>query len=203
MDLKRLPSYPRREKTYAGIGSRRAPKDVLRLAVLIGEHLALKQWTLDSGGADGMDKSFEWGCDLAGGRKRVYLPSESFNGSYVDGREVLGPPLRGAYTVAEAVWNPYAERSGLPQWDALKPFTRKLLARNAHQMLGPNLNERAMFVICWTPDGAEAYADTSPETGGTGAAIRLATYAKVPVYNLARDTSRQRIESMLHLQTSH
>src|SRR5690606_24725190 len=57
---------------------------------------------------------------------------------------------------------------------------RKLIARNVHQVLGPDIKNEddwSKFVICWT---TEAKA-----VGGTGHAIRLAGRLIIPIYNLA------------------
>ena len=61
-------------KIYSGIGSREIPYDVEELMVMIGKFLALKGFTLRSGGADGSDISFETGCDLVNGNKEIYIP---------------------------------------------------------------------------------------------------------------------------------
>lgn len=43
--------------SYAGIGSRRTPKQFIDKFIEIGEFLALKEITLRSGGADGADQA--------------------------------------------------------------------------------------------------------------------------------------------------
>jgi len=50
---------------YAGIGSRSTPDNVLGIMEKLGIVLAKKGFILRSGGADGADKAFEKGCDLA------------------------------------------------------------------------------------------------------------------------------------------
>jgi hypothetical protein len=64
-----------------------------------------------------------------------------------------------------------------PAWNSCSPFVKKLHGRNAFQVLGINLNDPSKFLICWTPGGGIV--------GGTGTAISIAEYYKVPVYNLA------------------
>ena len=60
------------------------------------------------------------------------------------------------------------------------------MARNAMQVLGPNLDDPSAFIVCWTPDASDG-SKTSPKTGGTGQALRIAHEYKIPVYNLADD----------------
>ena len=66
---------------YAGIGSRSTPDNVLGIMEKLGIVLAKKGFILRSGGADGADKAFEKGCDLASGQKEIYLPWKGFNGN--------------------------------------------------------------------------------------------------------------------------
>ena len=66
---------------YAGIGSRKAPKEAIDRMAELAEELAGKGYTLRSGGAGGADKAFEKGCDAVDGKKEIYLPWEGFNGS--------------------------------------------------------------------------------------------------------------------------
>lgn len=187
-------------RAYAGIGSRSAPDHILQLMIHAGEHLAFEDWTLFSGGADGADHSFEWGCDLAGGKKQIFLPGAYFNGRRADENEMRGPnPDHQAMAeeIAASVWNRYAFREDVAHWDRLKPFTKALMTRNVHQVLGPTLSERARFVLCWTPDGAVHDAHRTKKTGGTGQAISMASLAGVPVYNLYRPKHLKMIRKWL------
>ena len=68
-------------KTYAGIGSRETPDDIIEFMMKCGAYLANKGYTLRSGGADGADLAFERGCDKYDGIKEIYLPWTGFNGS--------------------------------------------------------------------------------------------------------------------------
>lgn len=79
-----------------------------------------------------------------------------------------------------------------PHWYALKRGARALHARNAHQILGRRLNERAAFVACWTPDGS--LDGEGPDTGGTGQALRMAATYGITVLNLQREDHLHRAE---------
>jgi len=59
-------------KHYTGVGSRKTPKEILSLIKDIATKLALKGFTLRSGGAVGADNAFERGCKLGNGLKEIY-----------------------------------------------------------------------------------------------------------------------------------
>lgn len=170
------------EKHYAGIGSRRTPASILYLMEEISKSLREKGYTLRSGHADGADYAFERG---AGEDAEIYLPWRGYN----DHLPLLGvswsTPLIAAYGVSGDLH---------PSWDSLTAGARSLHARNAHQILGPELDSLSHFVICWTADGATE--DPWRRTGGTGQALRIATLNGVPIYNLFRPEHRDAVATL-------
>lgn len=151
---------------YAGIGSRKTPFDRKGLIAEIAQKLESRGYTLRSGGAPGADSYFEEACT----RSQIFLPWVGFNGS---SKTEFPSPTDDAIAMAHEVIDGYTNRT---------PRGRLLLARNMHQVLGPNLDEPVEFVVCWTPGGTTM--------GGTAHAIRLARHYKIPVYNLGRPSSR-------------
>lgn len=131
--------------------------------IFIGQFLANAGYTLRSGGADGADTAFENGCDLANGKKEIFLPWRKFNGNPSQLYDVSNDAL-------------YLASQMHPAWSACSPGAKKLHARNTQQVLGENLDDLTTFVICWTKDGKA--------TGGTATAIKLARECKTPVFNL-------------------
>lgn len=154
-------------KAYAGIGSRRTPSHILRNMTTFATHASKHNWVLRSGGADGADLAFERGAL----HKEIFIPWRGFNGS----ASTLHNPLPLSFEIAERFH---------PSWAALSRSVKQLMARNVHQVLGANLDDPVHFVICWTPDGCEEGSNTSSLTGGTGQALRIASYFKIPIYNL-------------------
>ncbi len=127
-------------------------------------------WRLRSGGAPGMDTAFQRGVSFAKNMS-IYLPWAVFNNN-VAGRG-------GCYDASKLVaWDAALETVDKyhPNPQALSRASRKLMARNAFQVLGPDLKTPADLVICWTPDGKAS--------GGTGQAIRIAEDNRVLVVNL-------------------
>ena len=148
-------------RAYTGIGSRRAPSDVLAIMTTLAGQAAMVGLILRSGAADGADTAFETGALRADGPAEIYLPDTRFNGRTADARRYRydAGALPEAMRLAERHW-----RSNVP-WARLRPFTQRLMARNVHQVLGPDLASPSSIVLFWTP---------SPETGGTTQALRIA-----------------------------
>lgn len=156
-------NFWRKRKIYAGVGSRKTPREILdrfkRIAIFLREN----GFTLRSGGADGADKAFESG---AGNNKEIYLPWKGFNGSF--------SPYYNTDKDAELIVEEIH-----PTWDKLSDAAKKLHCRNCCQVLGEDLNIPCSFVVCWTPDGKTV--------GGTATAIRLAEREGIPVFNFGRE----------------
>jgi hypothetical protein len=167
-------------KYYAGIGSRSAPKAICDKMTTIAVRLEAMGYTLRSGGAMGADAAFAKEVTS----KQVFLPWDDFNGQ----RLSYAIPAE-AYVIA---------RQHHPGWDYLNDTVRKMMARNAMQILGPELNSPSEFVICWTPDGCANAAERTPGTGGTGQAIAHASCLGLPVFNLARNDHYLRLHQFIN-----
>jgi hypothetical protein len=153
-------------KKYAGIGSRKSPPEVLDNMTTIAQQLAGHGWLLRSGGADGADMAFESGCDSVSGPKEIFIPWKGFNNS----SSLLYAPTKDSFVLASTIH---------PAWEHLSYGARKLHARNAHQILGIELDDPVDLVICWTKNGKEV--------GGTSTAIKLAKQYKIRIINLATE----------------
>jgi hypothetical protein len=131
----------------------------------IARELAAREWLLRSGGSPGADTAFEKGCDLAGGRKEIYLPWRGFNHS---DSPFFDTPAE-ATTIALRVHPGLLARS----WRV-----RKLRARNVCQLLGQLLNEPSHLVIAWTEGGMPS--------GGPATVLQFAEERGIPVINLGQ-----------------
>ncbi len=131
--------------------------------------LSEKGYTLRSGGADGADSAFEKGAK----KKEVFYANDCTNDamSTVD------------------IYHPAPDR--------LSNYAKKLMGRNAMQILGKDLNSPVAFVVCWTPDGCISDDERSISTGGTGQAISIASKNNIPVFNLQRKDHLKRIEEFI------
>jgi hypothetical protein len=157
-----MTSYTTTVPYYTGVGSRETPLPIQAIMQAIARKLAVYNFTLRSGGADGADKAFESG---AGINKQIFLAKHA---------------TPEAMDIAAKFH---------PAWNKCSAYARKLHGRNAFQVLGPNLSEPSQFLMCWTPDKCTKHEYRTIKTGGTGTAISIADAYGVPVENLAnRDT---------------
>lgn len=164
---------------YAGIGSRKTPRTILRVmedfAAYAGPHS-----TLLSGGAAGADQAFEFGARVLGhGRVETYLPWPGFE-NILD--PTLDKPSQAAMEIAEEFH---------PGWRYLSQGAKKLIARDGHQVLGKDLLSPVDLVVCWTKDGSVDGSERS--SGGTGQALRIAKSHDIAVLNLKRQEHLEEI----------
>lgn len=153
---------------YAGVGSRLTPEPVLERMRLLAWQLSHDGWHARSGGAKGADQAFE-----ADPCCEVFLPWPGFEGHALP---ALERPLSQAYRIAAQFH---------PAWERLSPQVRALHARNAHIVLGAELDDPAQFMLCWTRGGRVA--------GGTGQAMRIAAAHGIPIVNFyAADAAQVR-----------
>ena len=162
--------------TYAGIGSRETPKEVMDQMTELAKELESRGYTLRSGGAQGADTAFERGATS----KKEIFPG----GQKAGEREMK--------IAREIHPNPQAlDNSKNPA------FVWNLMARNTNQVFGKNLNTPVDFVIAYTQDGLTDYTKRSIKSGGTGQAIDMASRKGIPVINLANPNWRQELDRLL------
>ena len=180
---------------YAGIGSRRTPPDILNLMERLGFALGVMGYTLRSGAADGADSAFERGA-LAGGHPiEIYLPWYRFHGRDGPGYILTKDPQVNG-------WARHLVEMAHPAPHKLTNMAKMLMARNTYQVAGLGQGVLSEFVVCWTPDGVEEGNKTTQETGGTGQAIRLASLWNIPIFNLQRSDTIDRLNQFLRLPKS-
>lgn len=185
-------TFPEYQGEYAGIGTRRLPRNSSILMMKFACCMAFAGYVVNSGGADGSDTSFETGAKIAydamvkmnqsltagayGKVMNIFLPWQGFNGR--EGGRPQGY-ITSCPDEAKIITAPFH-----PNWARLKPQVQKLMSRNAMQALSEKLDKPVRFVMCETPDGAFTASMTNSGTGGTGQAIRIANHYGINVYNM-------------------
>ena len=168
------PAHPTAARlTYAGIGARRTPPDVLSDMTRIARWLQRTGWHLNSGGANGADRAFADGASPD--TRTLYLPWPGYNGHAGPDCRVLSPEQRKPAEKLAALLH--------PAWPKCSRGVRALHARNAAVIHGPGLKRPVNAVICWSPQGRIV--------GGTGVALLMAGLAGIPVLNLAVQSPRE------------
>lgn len=171
------------KKIYTGIGSRNTPIEIAILMTKIATYLERKGYTLRSGGANGADVAFEKGVKNSR-NKEIYLPDIGFNKNTSNLCHVRPEAM-----CMSSYHHEY--------WKGFKDYTKKLMGRNAYQVLGYDLNMPTDFIICYTQDGCEHSDTRTMATGGTGLAISIGTQLNIKVYNLGNRHTRSMFEKLI------
>jgi len=154
-------------KIYTGVGDHKVaeiPQQRLVDTTVIARTLETWGFFLRSGGATGFDTAFERGV-VDPNHMKIYDKDTNLN-------------------VSEELWSKAVEialRNHKYPQNAMK-FIR-WLGRNPFQVLGDNLDQPSLFLICWTANGKDI--------GGTGTTMRVAKEYNVPIYNLYSTTKDQ------------
>lgn len=157
-------------KTYAGIGARDTPDNILKLFTYYAETMASRNHLLRTGCAVGADQAFIQGASKHSDQSEVYLPWKSYELDFQ-----AKHPANYIYNHNKNQLFELAQTFH-PAWDKCSYGAKLLHARNVLIMLGSYLEEPVDFVICYTKRGKP--------TGGTGQAIRIADFYSIPVYNV-------------------
>jgi hypothetical protein len=180
--------------TYAGIGSRRTPAEMLPLMTELAKELAAKGYTLNSGAAEGADSAFEAGAST----KKDIFPGNIKTGK----RELMIAeeihPNWGAMIAA-------AKRNAIQKGknpEAAAAYVANLMARNTNQVFGKNLDTPVDFVLAYTPDNLTDYTKRTIDSGGTGQAIDMASRKGIPVINMAGPNWRSQLDAVINRQSS-
>lgn len=167
-------------KYYAGIGSRKTPKEILLREQRIAEKLRDKGYGLRSGHAKGADQAFERGS--IGGNNEVIKPSKNFEwqsdlpgyNKYINYDENLEDDK----LYKEILQQILTERHYKNLMNS-NPYVQKLILRDMQQILGdPQGTNPSKFVLYSAPQKGEDVL------GGTGYATKLAKERGIPTFNL-------------------
>ena len=157
---------------FAGIGSRDIPKEYETIIVRIAHYMVAIGAKLRSGGANGTDRLFQSVFEKNSSCMEIYIPWEGFEGLYSN--------MFGVYLMD----NPKAIQFTKKYHGGFRNLTSgsiKLHNRNAHQILGKELDDPCDLVIC--------YRDPKAKSSGTDQAIRIALDNGIPVINVANYTT--------------
>jgi len=201
--------FPTSSKGFiAGIGSRSitSKESLFKIKVIFCMQLA--GFHTNSGCADGDDTSSEYGSNLATNFRNKYLgerllpfnqsfsgilPWDGFNGKYE----------RDGYTcqIPDSAFELTAKfHKG---WDYLPDPVKRLMARNALQVLGLDLRAPVKMILCSTPDAVFHGDQTTNKTGGTGQAIRIASSYNIPIFNTMFSEHRERLSNFIETMRIH
>lgn len=177
-------------KTYAGIGSKKAGPVICSKAQRLGYYLANREWTLYSSHSPNFEVNLELGADASSlGETLIFLPHSGYNGALSNFSE----PLPFSYAIAQELYS---------EWDSLNFKNKTIISNVCHQILGRNLESPVSFVLCWTEDGSSTFHDIPSDSGPVYFGIKLASMVGIPVFNLGSDTWRDRFITHLDKHAS-
>ena len=169
-----LPRYVEGQETftYAGIGSRETPAEVLELMTKTSSWLEDKGYTLNTGVTfrgkeEGADGAFSKGTT----KKNLFGPEEY--GTNPTSREIV--------------------KEIHPAPHNLKEGGMKLMARNTNQVFGKNLDTPVDFVLFY----AEETSNPLRPKGGTGQAVEMARRKGIPTINMVDSNWREQLSEAL------
>jgi hypothetical protein len=167
-------------KAYAGVGNRDTPSDILEEMSNIARGLSKLGYVVRTNGSDVPGNTFESNSD----KIELFLPWKNFNKK----KSRYATPTDEAFEVAKR----YSV-----VFDTLPRHVQALIACNSNVVLGENLRDPVLFVLCWTPDGVESSKNCTARTGIMSQAIKIADTHGIPVFNLQNTTSRTRLKEFL------
>jgi len=186
--------------TYAGIGSRETPANVLSQMTELAKELE-RRYTLNTGKTFPATESYD---------KKVYdeRKKESEKLSKLHGNQVgldeegadrafsAGTSKKNLFGVTGVIGNREMKvmEEIHPNPSALKSGGKKLMARNTNQIFGENLDTPVDFVLFY----AEETSNPLRPKGGTGQAVEMARRKGIPTINMANPNWREELDKVLN-----
>jgi hypothetical protein len=189
--------------TYAGIGSREAPTEVLEQMTEVAKYLEGIGYTLNTGktypAKPSSDPKYQAQYEerLAFSKKyngKVGLDEEGADRAFSLGatkKNLFSPEKHGSRPREQAI----AKEIHL-NWSALVnkgPGGPKLMARNTNQIFGNNLDTPVDFVLFY----AKETSNPLRPAGGTGQAVEMARRKGIPTINMADLNWRTQLDAVL------
>lgn len=173
-------------KAYIGTADKAVPPELKPKITELAKWLDSKGYTLRSTGA--IEPYPDLAFELGSTRLEIYDPW---------GKKLEKDGKRSKYPQAET--ERLAKKYN-PVYDRMKEQVQTMMRRDVAKVLGDQLNSFVQFILCWTPDGAEAGRDISPRTGFTSIQIGLASDLKIPVFNLYKPDAETRLRQFVNNQ---
>lgn len=164
------------------IGSRKAPRNILNLATVIGRAFSDEGHVGYSGGAPGMDDA--WMRDYDRSLSRIIIPWEGFNGHFTSqgyfcwAKQQNEAKIR---SIAQAM-------SVTSYFEDVSKYVQALFSRNAFQVLGLNAIQPVDEIYYWAPEVNQRVS------GGTRVAVDIGRKYRIKTYNLYFENVRKALE---------
>ena len=171
-------------KIVTGIGSREVSVKYQEILKEVADYLAITNFKLRSGGAPGSDTIFQNVFKHKKAAMEIYIPWNGFEKLFANNKTIF----LANHNICEEFTMKYH-----PNADNLSQGAFKLMNRNAHQVLGMDLETPTDLIVCYTEGGKIK--------GGTSQAIRIAMDYNIPIVNVGSENSAdsviKKIENIL------
>lgn len=168
-------------RTYAVTGNQNAPHNIIDDLSACISFLNEKEYTLRTGGLEGIETVAE----KAAKKLELHLPFRGF--AEKDSKFTFNSD----HTKAIA-------KIFHPGIDDYKPGQQVFIYKDIRIMMGNNTRSPSLFLLVWTEDGAESAAEVTPRTGFAATAIRVACALGVPVFNLGKSDTVDRLKTYIN-----
>lgn len=184
------PYYPKREtpedlnpefyKPVAIAFNNDAPESLVPVIEAITAKLNELGYTARLGGNLNIEELVEKNIE----RKEIHLPWRNFN----EKESKLTFNTKPSFILAKQF---------SPVYDRLPDAVKAILARNVRLILGNNLKSPLLFLITWSRDGVESAKYRTAQTGNVGHVIAMADMLRVPIFNISKQDSIDRLKQYL------
>lgn len=161
-------------------GDKDTPPDVLNKVKEIAKFLESIGYTIRVGG----DGPFEEAAEMAVNKKELLLPWKDFNNK----TSATTYSIDRAHHIAKLFHSAY---------ENMKKGIQGILAKNARLIMGQKMMSPATLLVTWTPDGVEDARHVTVQSGFSGHPVKIASAARVPVFNLAKPDAEARIRNFV------
>ena len=195
-EFDKLPSYSQGQHnmTYAGIGSRGTPKEVLGLMTKAATWLEGQGYKLQTGykrrignkiTEEGADQAFSKGTE----NKELFGPDMANDLTRQIANEIH-PNLEG---MKQAIYNKWVNKVGDKKAKEYSEGAANLQARNTYQVFGANLDTPVDFVLFY----AKETSNPLRPAGGTGQAVEMARRKGIPTINMGDKDWRKQLKEAI------
>lgn len=78
-------------------------------------------------------------------------------------------------------------------WDGLSDAVKKIIASGVRLIAGDKMNSPALFLICWSQDGANHGTQVNKGTGNLSIPLSVASDLLIPIFNLGKEGDYERL----------
>lgn len=153
----------------AFISNKDAPPQVIDQLIDAVKLAESKACTVRVTGLDGPDDAME----KAASKPEVHLPWKDFNQKNSNFSFVTDQALE-------------MTRKFHSGFDGLSPAVQKIVSSSVRCILGKAIASPALFLVCYSEDGAESYREKTTKTGNLSLPLRVASELGIPVFNFGK-----------------